>query len=90
MLGILQMIKMRNIICFSVIIKGINIYLYYFTSNACIKRITFAITARGELDGLEQQNIEDVIQWSVAELNPGPPGYADFLIEGMLRYSFFS
>jgi len=84
------MIKTRNIICFSDMIKGINIYLYYFISNACIKRITFAITARGELGELEQQNIEDAIQWSVAELNPAPPRYVDFLIEGMLEYSFFS
>ena len=53
---------MRNIICFSDIIKGINIYLYYFISNACINKITFAITTRGELNGFEQQNIEDAIQ----------------------------
>jgi hypothetical protein len=42
------------------------------------------------LDGFEQQNIEDAIQWSEAELNPAPPDYGDFLIEGMLGYSFFS
>ena len=84
------MIKMRNIICFSVIIKGINIYLYYFTSDVCIKKITLAITARGELDGLEQQNIEDVIQWRVSEFSPGPPVYGNFLIEGMLGSGFFS
>ena len=84
------MIKMRNIICFSVINKGINNCLYYFTSNGCINKITFAITTRGELNGFEQQNIEDAIQWSVAEINPGPPGYGDFLIEGMLGCRFFS
>ena len=56
------MIKMRNIICFSVINKGINNCLYYFTSNGCINKITFAITTRGELNGFEQQNIEDAIQ----------------------------